>query len=142
MLVGHQHQDVRPCLSIYVDNAREVTAGLGDDKAAGDRQVLFSEAIGGDLRCPDRTNGDIGSPDRAGGNLRCPNRIEREVHARYGAVDNVRRIDAWRDLALRFGPMGWRPEQKHEDAKQKCKTRETRHKLLRCHGGYLHDAEW
>ena len=106
MLVGHQHQDVRPCLSIYVDhagiaplevikwatrnggaltgipvvtdrlkrcaNAREVTAGLGDDKAAGDRQVLFSEAIGGDLRCPDRTNGDLGSPDRAGGNLRCP----------------------------------------------------------------------
>ena len=154
MLVGHQHQDVRPCLSIYVDhagiaplevikwatrnggaltgisvvtnrlqrcaNALEVTAGLGDDKAAGDRQGLFSEAIGGDLRCPDR--------------------IEREVHARYGTVDNVRRIDAWRDLALRFGPMGWRPEQKHEDAKQKYKTRKTRHELLRCHGGYLHDA--
>jgi len=146
MLVGHQHQDVRPCLSIYVDhagiaplevikwatrnggaltgipvvtdrlqrcvNAREVTAGLGDDKAAGDRQVLFSEAIGGDLRCPDR--------------------IEREVHGRYGIVDNVRRIDAWRDLALRFGPMGWHPEQKHKDAKRKYKTRETRHELLRC----------
>ncbi len=63
-------------------------------------------------------------------NLRSPDRIEREVHARYGAVDNVRRIDAWRDLALRFGPMGWRPEQKHEDAKQKYKTRETRHELL------------
>jgi len=107
MLVGHQHQDVRSCFSIYV---------------------------------PDCTNGDLGSPDRAGGNLRCPDRIEREVHARYGAVDNVRRIDAWRDLALRFGPMGWRPEQKYEDAKQKYKTRETRHKLLRCHGGYLHDA--
>ena len=54
---------------------------------------------------PDRTNVDLrflthegrDLPDRAGGNLRCPDRIEREVHARYGAVDNVRRIDAWRE---------------------------------------------
>ena len=53
-------------------NAREVTASRGDDNAVGDRQVLFSEAIGRDLQCSDRTRGDIGCPDRAGGICACP----------------------------------------------------------------------